>query len=61
LEWRRLDDKKASIIQIEKSFDGFNKKVWDESSDFLVDTMIRLEKAIKPHLQSINTKLKANG
>ena len=61
LEWRRLDDKKASIIQIERSFDGFNKKVWDESSDFLVDTMIRLEKAIKPHLQSINTKLKANG
>jgi hypothetical protein len=61
LEWRRLDDKKASIIQIEKSFDGFNKKVWDESSDFLVDTMIRLEKAIKPHLLSINTKLKANG
>ncbi|MBI5696429.1 MAG: DUF4268 domain-containing protein [Nitrospirae bacterium] len=60
LEWERLDDKKASRIKFElKGVDVFNKDDWPKMVDFMVDGMIRMEKAFKEHLARINKKLKS--
>lgn len=58
LEWLRLDDKKASRIQLRKEFDGYNREQWQEMIDWLVDHMIKLENAFKSPLQAANEKLK---
>ena len=58
LEWLRLDDKKASRIQLRKEFDGYNREQWQDMIDWLVDHMIRLEKAFKSPLHAANEKLK---
>jgi hypothetical protein len=57
LQWNRLDEKKACGIKCEKAFDGNNREVWEEMTDYLVASMIRFEKALKPHLITIRKDL----
>ncbi len=59
LIWERLDNKKASRIKYEKSFDGYNKESWNEMIEFMVNSMENFEKALKEPLQKINNRLKA--
>ncbi len=59
LEWDRLDNNKASKVQYEKTFDGYNKESWNEMIEFMVNSMENFEKALKEPLQQINSKLKA--
>ncbi len=58
LEWLRLDNKKASRIQFKKSFDGYNRENWSKMTEWLVTNMTKLERAVKPHTQSVNEELK---
>lgn len=58
LEWLRLDDKKASRVQLRKEFDGYDREQWQEMIDWLVEHMILLEKAFKSPLQVASDKLK---
>ncbi|MBY0534321.1 MAG: DUF4268 domain-containing protein [Chitinophagaceae bacterium] len=51
LSWQRLDNKRAS--RIAKTFTGIGYKDednWEELADMMIDSMIRLEKAIAPFI-----------
>ena len=60
LEWERLENKRASRIKYEdKQYNVFDKECWNEMVTFMVDGMIRLEKAFKEPLRKVNRKLKS--
>jgi hypothetical protein len=61
LEWRRMDDKKSSRIDLSRSFDSYNRDVWPGIAKWLAEHVSRLERAFKPHLQRLNRELKARG
>lgn len=55
LEWQRLDNKRASRIKKEISVGGLSdESKWPEVNRATVDAMIRLEKALKPHMQALS-------
>lgn len=58
LQWLRLDDKKQSRIQHSISVQGFNKEEWSKCSQWHLDNMIRLERAMKKHLNAAADALK---
>lgn len=53
LEWQLLPNRKASRIKYEISDYGVkDRERWNELQDQLIDAMIRLEKALRPIIQS---------
>lgn len=58
LEWLRLDDKKASRIQFQKDFDGYDRENWPEIIEWMVKHMTMLEGAFKKSLTLINRELR---
>jgi hypothetical protein len=59
LTWERLDNKKASRIKYQQNeVNVFNKDDWPKMISFLIDAMVRFEKALKEPLNKINQKLK---
>ena len=59
LEWERLDAKKASRVKNEmRDVNFYNKEEWDKMMAFMIDSMVRMEKAFKSKLASINQKLR---
>ncbi len=62
LIWERLDTKKASRIKYEtEGVNCYDPGDWDEMINFMVDGMIRMEKALIKPLRAINVKLKSHG
>ena len=57
LQWNRLNEKKACGIKFEKSYDSNNREIWEEMTNYLVTSMIRFEKALKPHLPIVREDL----
>jgi len=59
LEWQRLDGKRACRIRKRFSTGGYrdDSAKWPEVQDQMIDAMIRLERAMSPHL----AKLKKEG
>ena len=58
LEWRRMDDKKASRVVYAQSFDGFNRDAWPEMIDWLSIHIQRLEAAFSEPLKRLNPKVR---
>lgn len=58
LTWERLDDKRASRIKYEMEANVFNREEWDGMIEFMVDGMLRLERAFKKPLKELNKVLK---
>ncbi len=59
LEWERLDNKKASRIKQEiQDVSLYEKEDWEKMINFMVDSMLKLEKGFKNHLKKINSELK---
>tara|TARA_R110002096_G_scaffold121956_2_gene263961 strand:- start:59 stop:1192 length:1134 start_codon:yes stop_codon:yes gene_type:complete len=58
LEWLRLDAKKSSRIQFSKTFDGYNQDNWGDIIEWMVEYMLRLEKALKAPLAEVNQRLR---
>jgi hypothetical protein len=55
LEWRRLDDKRACRIRTDEIPIGYrDQEQWEESLEPLVDRMVRLEEALRPHIDALN-------
>ena len=51
LEWLRLDNRRACRIVQRIDIGGYrDEERWPEIQDRLIDAMIRLEKALKPHI-----------
>ena len=59
LLWRRLNDKKTSIISYSHAFDGFNRENWPEMINWLCDHIVRLDQAFSEPLADLNQQLKA--
>lgn len=59
LVWERLEAKHACRIKSETTGNVFEREQWDEMISFMVDSMIRLDNALKKPLKKVNQKLKA--
>jgi hypothetical protein len=55
LEWQRLEDRRACRIRQKITVGGWrdDPAKWPEVYEAMVDAMIRLEKALKPHIQKL--------
>ena len=54
LEWQRLESKRACRIRKEFEMGGYRDEArWPEIQDTMIDAMIRLEKALKPHIAKL--------
>lgn len=59
LEWERLDDKKACRIKQElDNVNLYEKDDWEKMSNFMIDSMLKLEPAFRKPLNKINNELK---
>lgn len=58
LSWMRMDNNKSSRIYFSCDVDGYNKEIWQQSIQWHLDAMIRLEKAMKKPLQLAAEALK---
>ena len=59
LEWERLDDVKVSRIKnVMRDVNYYDQEEWEKIIAFMVDSMVRMEKAFKSTLGDINQKLK---
>ena len=59
LQWRRLDDKKASRVCYAYPFDGFNDENWPEMIEWLCKHIVKLEEAFSEPLGRLNRQLKS--
>jgi hypothetical protein len=58
LDWQALEGKKACRIQCEKGIvQGFSEENWPEMQDWLCENIIKLEKAISPHIAELKKAL----
>lgn len=57
LEWRRLDDKKASYVLIRHQFDGYNRECWPEMIDWLVNHVPKMEATFKAEIPALRRAL----
>lgn len=61
LSWERLDNKKmCRIAHYLEGVNVFQKDDWDKMTAFLVENMIKLEKAMREPLKKVRNKLKLN-
>lgn len=58
LEWRRMEEKKASIIAFGHPFSGHDKSQWPAMIDWLVAHIQRLQAAFGPRLPRLKTMLR---
>lgn len=58
LDWQELPNKKSSRIQYSHAIDGYNKDNWPEMISWLVEHMIKLEKALKKPLADAAKELR---
>jgi hypothetical protein len=54
LDWQRLEGRKACRIRYILEDGGWKDEVWEEAFANTVNAMIRLEKAMRPHIKSLN-------
>ena len=55
LEWQRLEGKRACRISKRFSLGGYrdDEERWPEIQDTMIDGMIRLEAALRPHIDGL--------
>lgn len=53
VEWKRLDDKKASYINVKLQADFRDKSNWQRQFEWMYNTMMAIHNIIKPHYGSI--------
>lgn len=58
LSWRRMDDRKVSIIEFAKAFDGHNRDSWPAMIAWLVEHIQRMEKLFDPEVASLKSALR---
>jgi hypothetical protein len=53
LEWERLDTKRACRIKAEAPADVFDAEQWPAMIEFMTESMVRMERALKPRLAAL--------
>lgn len=59
LDWRRMADKKVSIIEAKQSFDGHNREAWPAMIDWLVEHVQRMERVFDPEIAGLRAVLRS--
>lgn len=59
LSWRRMDDKKSSIIEAEQAFDGHNRECWPGMIAWLVDNIQRMERVFDPEIPALRSAVRS--
>ena len=55
LEWQRLEGRRYIRIRRDLDLGGYrDEEKWPEIQDAMIDAMIRLEKALKPHIERLD-------
>lgn len=56
LSWERLESKRACRITKRFDFAGYkDEEMWDQLQDMMIDSMIQLEKALRPFIKKIRS------
>ena len=53
IEWKRLDDKKASLVNVKLEADMKDKADWPRQMEWMYNTMMELHKIVKPYYGTI--------
>lgn len=53
IEWKKLEDKKASYIAVKQVADIRDKSDWQRQFDWMYKTMMELHKIVKPYYGDI--------
>lgn len=61
LEWRRIDDKKVSMIVCKKPAHGFSKENWPEMIAWLVDHYRNMDAAFSEPVRALVARMKPGG
>lgn len=63
LSWQRLDEKRSSRIAYTMTIGGWksDESKWPEIQDAMIDGMVRLEKALKPQINSLKLEFALEG
>ena len=56
--WERLDTKRASRIKIETNGNVTDKEQWDDMIEFMTDSMVNLDSALKLPIKNVGEALK---
>lgn len=59
LTWRRMDDKKMSLIECAAAFDGHNRSAWPAMIEWLVTRLRRMEAVFDKEVPGLRNALKA--
>ncbi len=59
LEWRRMDDKKQSLIVFGQDFDGYDRENWPKIAEWLSSHLRRLENALNEPLARLGRQVRA--
>jgi len=56
LDWQRLNDRRGCRIKKQITIGGYrdDERKWPKTHEAMVDAMIRLEKALKPHINKLS-------
>lgn len=60
LDWRRMEDKKASRIVYAKPFDGYSRETWPEMVTWLSAHIRKLEAAFRDPLARLNRQIRTH-
>jgi hypothetical protein len=58
LRWERLDNRKSCRVIYSQAFEGYDRDNWPEMIAWLVEHIVKLERAFKKPLTEINKELK---
>ena len=53
VEWKRLDDKKSSCVNVKLEADMKDKADWPRQMEWMYKTLMELHKIVKPHYGAI--------
>lgn len=59
LSWRRMDDKKVSLIEAAAPFNGRDRDAWPSMIDWLVEQIARIERAFDPEIPALRAATKS--
>lgn len=61
LDWRRLDDKKASIIGVTKPIAAHQPETWPEATAWMVEHVRRLHQTFSPRIAALRSRVRDLG
>jgi hypothetical protein len=60
LDWRRMEDKKASKISYAQAFDGYDRECWPQMIGWMSEHIRKLEAALREPLLRLNRQIRTH-